>query len=110
MPVREEVGSVQAENDTPHPPHHVSSPPEISTVLQIGDGQHCVPALLKHCAYRTPKEREALLARQATCDSQVKREAKIAALKRAVESGTYHVSAEQVAEKLLHDTLGDLLS
>jgi len=40
----------------------------------------------------------------------VKREAKIAALKRAVESGTYHVSAEQVAEKLLHDTLGDLLS
>lgn len=110
MPVREEVGSVQAENDTPHPPNNVSSPPEISTVLQIGDGQHWVPALLKNCAYRTPKEPEALLARQATCDSQVKREAKIAALKRAVEDGTYDVSADQVAEKLLHDTLSDLLS
>jgi len=36
------------------------------------------------------------------------REAKVAELKRAVEGGTYHVNAGQIAEKMLEDALLDL--
>ena len=38
------------------------------------------------------------------------RQAKIAQLKRAVESGTYRVNAEQVAEKLLSEALVNTLA
>jgi flagellar biosynthesis anti-sigma factor FlgM len=38
------------------------------------------------------------------------RQAKIAQLQRAVESGTYHVNAEQVAEKVLSEALVDILA
>jgi anti-sigma28 factor (negative regulator of flagellin synthesis) len=38
------------------------------------------------------------------------RQTKIAQLKRAVESGTYHVSAEQVAEKVIAAALVDILA
>jgi anti-sigma28 factor (negative regulator of flagellin synthesis) len=37
------------------------------------------------------------------------REAKIRALREAVKSDTYHVTAEQIADKMLRDTVRDLL-
>jgi hypothetical protein len=42
--------------------------------------------------------------------TQTARQAKIAALKSAVGNGTYNISAEQIADRLLTATLVDLLA
>jgi hypothetical protein len=68
------------------------------------------PSRPPHDAPSPPKEPGASSTTPATGHFQARRAAKIAALKRAVESDTYDVTAEQVAEKLLQDTLRDLLS
>jgi anti-sigma28 factor (negative regulator of flagellin synthesis) len=43
------------------------------------------------------------------CVSEM-REAKIRALREAVKSDTYHVTAEQIADKMLRETLRELCS
>jgi flagellar biosynthesis anti-sigma factor FlgM len=42
-------------------------------------------------------------------DATEVREAKVRELQEAVKNGTYHVTAEQLADKMLRDTLPELL-
>ena len=58
----------------------------------------------------SPKARELQQAAQASAQSPEVREAKVAALKEAVEKGTYHVDSEQIAGKMLTQTLLDVLA
>jgi anti-sigma28 factor (negative regulator of flagellin synthesis) len=56
-----------------------------------------------------PSPVECQVARVLVCVSET-REAKIRALQEAVKSDTYHVTAEQLADKMLRETLRELCS
>jgi anti-sigma28 factor (negative regulator of flagellin synthesis) len=59
--------------------------------------------------YSVPSRKVQNRARQSVKGTQ-NRADKIARLRSAVESGTYCVSAEQIAEKMVHEILADLFT
>jgi anti-sigma28 factor (negative regulator of flagellin synthesis) len=76
-------------------------------------------ALLRHPTSRSSAVREGPSARQQTDDrrrdviashTSEGRQTKIAQLQRAVASGTYHTNGEQLAQKIISETLVDILA
>ena len=72
-------------------------------------GQSQEPSTSEDRVDLSPKAKEMQQAAQALADTPEVREAKVAELKRAVDSGAYNVNAEQIAEKMVKDTLLDML-
>lgn len=98
--------------DPENPPPAVPSPQETKAApaasKRASRGAH--PPAPTDLVQLSPKTKTLLQALQVVSETQEVRDAKVQELQQAVERGTYHVTAEQLAEKILQETLRETLS
>jgi flagellar biosynthesis anti-sigma factor FlgM len=106
----EGVGAMKIHPERPSPMVPSSQETQATPAASKRTNRSAKPPAAVDRVELSPKAKALRRATEALADAPEVREAKVQELQRAVERGTYHVPADQLAEAIVQETLREALS